>query len=107
MGRGRGGSGRGRSSGRGRGRYVGRVQHATSIKGKGKSGLSKALGKAMFTYGEKNSAKNMRTTWEKAVQHIGIALGQDISMEFRTRMLMMIPEPIKSQEILDRYWRKI
>ena len=61
MGRGRGGSGRGggsrrgRITGRNRCRYAGRGQHVNYRKEK-KSGLSKALGNTMFTYGEKNSA---------------------------------------------------
>ena len=61
----------------------------------------------MFTYGEKNSADEMETTWEKAVQHIGIALDQDISMEFQTRTLMVIPEPNHSQWIIERHMHKV
>ena len=57
----------------------------------------------MVTYGEKNSAKQMQTTWEKAAQHIGIAIGQDISKKLQTRMIMIIPETIHSKEILDRH----
>ena len=56
----------------------------------------------MFTYKEKNSADEMQTTQEKAVQNIEIALGQDISTELQTSTLMVIPETNKSQEILDR-----
>ena len=82
MGRGRVGYGRGGSSGRDRGRYSGRGQNGTSIKDKSNSGLSKDLCNTMFTYGEKNSAEEMRTTRKKAIQHIGIYLGQDIIMEF-------------------------
>ena len=48
----------------------------------------------------------MQTTWEKAVQNIGIALGQDISTELQTRIIMVIPDPFDSQEILYRNWRK-
>ena len=47
----------------------------------------------MFTYGEKNSADEMQTTWENDVQHIGIAFGQDISTEVQTRTIMVIKEP--------------
>ena len=54
----------------------------------------------MFTYGEKNSADEMRTAWEKAIQNIGISLGQDIITELWTRELMVILEPTLSQEIL-------
>ena len=51
----------------------------------------------MFKYGEKNSAEEIRTTWEKVVQHHGIALCQDISTELRTRTLIVIPETTHSQ----------
>ena len=54
----------------------------------------------MLTYGEKNYADKMQTTWEKAVQHIGIYLGQYISTEFRTRIIMVIPEEVHSQDVL-------
>ena len=63
MGRDIKGSGKGRISGRCRFVYASRVQHATSRKEKAKLGLSKALGNAMFTYRENNSAGEMRTTW--------------------------------------------
>ena len=48
----------------------------------------------------------MRTTWEKVVQHIGIAIIQDISTEFLTITLMVIPETTQIQEILDIKMRK-
>ena len=73
MGRGRGSSGRGGGSVRGLrserciGIYAVIEQHATSVKDKFKSGIYKALGNSMFTYKEKNSADDMRTTWEKSV----------------------------------------
>ena len=50
MGKGREGYGRFRISGRGRGRYAGRVKNYTSRKEKENPGLSKYLGKSMFTY---------------------------------------------------------
>ena len=54
----------------------------------------------MFTYGEKNSADEMWKTWEKVVQHIVIALVQDICVELQTRTLMGIPDPNHSQDVL-------
>ena len=48
----------------------------------------------------------MWSTWEKVVQHIGIALGQDISTEFLTRTNMVIPEPNHIQEIIHRHMHK-
>ena len=61
----------------------------------------------MFAYKEKTSASAMQTTWEKAIQNIGIALGQDISTELEKSMIMVILEPIHSQEILYRHSSKI
>ena len=49
----------------------------------------------------------MQTTWEKVVQHIGIAIGQDIITYLQTRMLMVITEPNHSHDILDRHMRKV
>ena len=68
MGRSRGGSGRGGGSGRSRipgivrGRYSGIGQHSTSRNEKAKSGISKALGNTILTYGEDKSADEMQTT---------------------------------------------
>ena len=113
MGRGRGGSGRGggsvmvRSSGRVRGRHSVIGQHVTSRKEKSNSGLSKSLGNSMFTYGEKNYADKIRTTWEKVIQHIVISIGQDISKESQMRKIMVIPDPNHSQEILYRHMCKV
>ena len=45
-----------------RGIHSGRVKHATFVKGKSKSGLSKSQGNYIFTYGGKNSTDGMRTT---------------------------------------------
>ena len=79
MGRCRGGCGRVRGSGRGRISVIVRGQYETSNNEIEKSGLSKSPGNSMFAYGEKNSTNEIWTTWEKVVQHIWIALGQDIS----------------------------
>ena len=61
----------------------------------------------MFTHGENNSTHEMQTIWEKAAQHIEIALDQDIRMELRMRTRMITPEPNHSQEILDIHLRKV
>ena len=60
----------------------------------------------MFTYGDKKSADGIQKTWERSVQHIGIFFVQDIITELQTRIIMVIPEPFDSQEILYRNWRK-
>ena len=61
----------------------------------------------MCTYGDKNLADYMWTTWEKSIQNIGIDFGQEISTELQTRMLMVILEPKNSKEILDWHTRKL
>ena len=61
----------------------------------------------MYRYGGKNYVEEMRTTWEKFFQHIGIYLGQDISTEFRTTKIIVITKPIHSQEILERNMLKV
>ena len=57
----------------------------------------------MFTYIENKSANDIQTTRENAVLNIEIAIGQDISMEIQTRMLMVIPETSHIEEILEWY----
>ena len=51
------------------------------------------------------------TTFElnrkRPFKNIGICLGQDITTEIRTRMLMVIPEPTYSQKILDQHTHKV
>ena len=54
----------------------------------------------MFTYGDKKSADGIQKTWERSVQHIGIFFVQDIITELQTRIIMVITQPIHSQEIL-------
>ena len=89
------------------GSHSGRGKHINYIKEKSNLGVLKALGKSMFTYVEKNSAGEMRTTWEKIVQNIGITLGQDISTELGMRTLMVIPYPTHSKEILGRHMSRV
>ena len=61
----------------------------------------------MFTYREKNFADKMQTTWEKVIQHIGIAIFQYNSPELQTRTLMLIPELNHNQSILDIHMHKV
>ena len=48
----------------------------------------------------------MWTTREKVVQHIEIALVQEISIEFKMRKLMLVLDTTHSQEILARHMQK-
>ena len=95
-GRGRGGRGRGRGkphAGRGAG-------GSTTVK---LQGLCPALGENVFTYGEKGSADQIKTTQEKIVQYVGIQYGNDISTEVLNQTEFIIPKPEHSQETLDEH----
>ena len=103
---GRGGarsSGRGGRSGRGGGRSRGRGSGYTGASSAAKKGLCAALSTNVFDYGQKGSADQMRTTWEKIVQYVGTNYGQDISNELQNKMTVTIPEPTHMQEVLNRH----
>ena len=69
------GGGRNRYSSRGRG---GRGQNYSGAgTGGGKQGLCSALGKNVFDYGQKVSADQMRTSWEKLVQYVGTSYSHE------------------------------
>ena len=85
-GRGRGGRGRGRGNphaGRGAG-------GSTTVK---LQGLCPALGENVFTYGEKVSADQIKTTQENIVQYFGIQYGNDISPEVLNQTEFIILKP--------------
>ena len=95
-GKGRGGQGRGRGKPHaGRGAGV-----STTVK---LQGLCPALGENVFTYGEKGSADQIKTTKEKIVQYVGIQYGNDISTEVLNQTEFIIPKPEHSQETLDEH----
>ena len=94
--RGRGGRWRGRGkphAGRGTG-------GTTTVK---LQGLCLALGENIFTYGEKGSADQIKTTQEKIVQYVGIQYEYDISTEVLNQTEFIIPKPEHSQETLDEH----
>ena len=88
---GRGNSGRG---GRGRGRGQSYTGAATAAK----KGLRTSLGTNVFDYGQKNVADQMRTTWEKLVQHVGTSYGQDISNELQNKTTVTIVQQVHSSD---------
>ena len=74
IGRGRGRSGRVRGRGK---PHAGRgAGGSTTVK---LQGLCPALGENVFTYGDKGSAYQIKTTQENIVQYVGIQYGNDIS----------------------------
>ena len=98
-------SGRGRvRGGRGRGRgkpHAGRgAGGSTTAK---LQGLFPALGENVFTYGEKGSADQIKTTQEKIVQYVGIQYVNDIRTEVLNQTEFIIPKPEHSQETLDEH----
>jgi hypothetical protein len=103
MSSGRGGKagrgGRGKGSGRG-GR--GRGHNYTGTTSTMKKGLCTTLGSNVFDYGQKSSADQMRISWEKLVQYVGITYGQDISNELQNKKTVTIPEPSHMQAVLIR-----
>ena len=62
-----------------------------------------ALGENVFTYGEKGSADQIKTTQEKIVQYVGIQYGNDISTKELNQIEFIIPKPEHSQETLDEH----
>ena len=94
-GRGRGKGGRGKGKGRGSSHVP-----ATSAKAKG---LCAALGNHVFEYGQKESADQVRTTWDKVVQYSGTIYGHDISNELQNKKTLVIQEPEYSQDTLTEH----
>ena len=94
-GRGRGKGGRGKGKGRGSSHVP-----ATSAKTKG---LCAALGNHVFEYGQKESADQVRTTWDKIVQYSGTIYGHDISNELQNKKTLVIQEPEYSQDTLTEH----
>ena len=103
MSSGRGGKsgrgGRGKGSGRGRGRG----HNYTGTTSTPKKGLCTTLGSNVFDYGQKSSADQMRISWEKLVQYVGITYGQDISNELQNKKTVTVPEPSHTQAVLIRH----
>jgi hypothetical protein len=80
-------SGRGRSQGSGPNRRQGRDISARKAGGSPavqKKGLTAALGSHIFDYGDKDSADQMKVTWEKVCNHIGNTLNQELATEILT-----------------------
>jgi hypothetical protein len=90
-GRGQGGRG-GRSRGRGH-NYTGSANEARKV-------LCANLGTNVFDYGQKSAADQMRTSWEKLAQYVGINYGQDISNELQNKITVILVEPVHTDDVL-------
>lgn len=69
-------------------------------------GLCAALGNNIFDYGQKCSADQMRTSWEKLVQYVGANQGHNISNKLANKQMLIIAEPIFSAAILARHAKR-
>ena len=70
-------------------------------------GENVALGEHVFDYGQKGSADQLRTTWEKIVNHTGATLGHDICNELRNKKKLIIVQSGYPQEVLDQHQSNI
>ena len=98
-GTGRGGRGYNARGARGKGRG----QNYTGVSKTSKSGLCTTLGSNVFDYGHKAAADQMRTSWEKLVQYVGMNYGQDISNELQNKVAVVLTEPVHSPTIMARH----
>ena len=57
----------------------------------------------MFDYGHKAAADQMRTSWEKLVQYVGMNYGQDIRNELQNKVTVVLTEPVHSPTIMARH----
>jgi hypothetical protein len=108
--------GRQQSSGRGgRGAYGrgGAGGRGSNYSGASTGGAAKqkgdciALGEHVFDYGQKGSADQLRTTWEKIITYAGTNYGQDICNELRNKKKLIISQPQYSQDILDLHQERV
>ena len=60
----------------------------------------------MFDYGQKASADQMRTAWEKLVQYVGTSYGHDIPNDLQNKLSVVFPEPEYDLAILTRHGAK-
>jgi hypothetical protein len=56
----------------------------------------------VFDYGQKAAADQMRTTWDKLVQHVGTSHGQDISDELQNKKTVT-SQPAHTADVLSRH----
>jgi hypothetical protein len=101
---GRGNGGRGNRNNQGRGSNYSGTGAANATKHKG---LCIDLGNHVFDYGQKDAADQMRNTWEKIVHHVGTIYGHEISNELHNRKTVVIPEPVYTQEVLDKHMDRV
>ena len=60
-----------------------------------------ALEHHIFDYGQKGSADQMRTTWDKAVSHAGTTYAVELKNELLYKEPFILSEPEHTQAVLD------
>ena len=61
------------------------------------------MGGHVFDYGQKGSADQMRTSYEKLVQYVGTSMGTDILNELRNKVTAVVPEPVEDPVVTARH----
>ena len=100
---GRSGRGGGHNSRSGRGQGGRGQNYSGADTGVRKQVSCSALGKNVFGYGQKASADQMRTSWEKQVQYVVTSYGHGISNELHNKIEVVLPEPEYELAILMRH----
>ena len=97
------------SGGRGgRGRGHGRGQNYSGTSGgTKKQGMCPALGTHMFDYGQKESADQMRTSWDKLCQYVGANYAHDIGNELQNKTALLLREPEYNASVTERHKARI
>ena len=65
------------------------------------------MGHHVFDYGQKRSADQIRTTWEKIVNHVGTIYGHDISNELQNKKRIKISQPKHTQQVKDKHLKRV
>jgi hypothetical protein len=101
-GRNKGRGGRSCASANHGGRGQGRGQNYTGSANAAKRGICTNLGTNVFDYGQKSTADQMRTSWEKLVQYYGTSYGQYINNELQNKVWVVLTEPLHIADVLAR-----
>ena len=57
----------------------------------------------MFNYVQNSEADQIRSSWEKLVQYVGMNYGQDISNELQNKLTVNLVEPVHAPEVIERH----
>jgi hypothetical protein len=66
-------------------------------------GICTNIGTNVFDYGQKSAADQMRTSWENIVQYVDTNYGQDISNELQNKIIVVLIDPVHTDDVLMRH----